>query len=119
MTQCRGKSDGPQGPDLGPAPEDTQMGMPKNGLEVGGWDFRGIPKWFVGQVVFWRPGVPRPNKTTPFQENNGFGALPPKAARPKNQSCPENRGLNRPLLPHNPLEKVGGVAPHLFQWVLR
>ncbi len=28
-------------------------------------------------------------------------------------------GLNGPVLPQNPLEKVGGLAPHLFQWVLR
>ncbi len=28
-------------------------------------------------------------------------------------------GLNGPLLPQNPLEKLGGFAPHLFQWVLR
>jgi hypothetical protein len=28
-------------------------------------------------------------------------------------------GLTDPLLPQNPLEKVGGEAPHLFQWVLR
>ncbi len=28
-------------------------------------------------------------------------------------------GLNGPLLRQNPLEKVGGEAPHLFQWVLR
>ncbi len=27
-------------------------------------------------------------------------------------------GLNGPLLQQNPLEKVGGQAPHLFQWVL-
>jgi hypothetical protein len=27
--------------------------------------------------------------------------------------------LNGPLLPQNPLQKVGGEAPHLFQWVLR
>ena len=27
--------------------------------------------------------------------------------------------LNGPVLPQNPLEKVGGFAPHLFQWVLR
>ncbi len=26
--------------------------------------------------------------------------------------------LNGPLLLRNPLEKVGGFAPHLFQWVL-
>ena len=29
------------------------------------------------------------------------------------------RGLNGPLLPQNPLEKVGGFAPHLLQWVWR
>ncbi len=28
-------------------------------------------------------------------------------------------GLNGPLLPQDPPEKVGGEAPHLFQWVLR
>ncbi len=28
-------------------------------------------------------------------------------------------GLNSPLLPQNSLEKMGGFAPHLFQWVLR
>ncbi len=28
-------------------------------------------------------------------------------------------GLNGPLLPQNPLEKVGRFAPHLFQLVLR
>ena len=28
-------------------------------------------------------------------------------------------GLNGPLLPQNPPEKVGGFAPHRFQWVLR
>ncbi len=28
-------------------------------------------------------------------------------------------GLNGPLLPQNPLEKVGGFPPHLFQCVLR
>ncbi len=28
-------------------------------------------------------------------------------------------GLSGPRLPQNPLEKVGGEAPHLFQWVLR
>ncbi len=28
-------------------------------------------------------------------------------------------GLNGPLLPQSPLEKVGGEAPHLSQWGLR
>jgi hypothetical protein len=27
--------------------------------------------------------------------------------------------LNGPLLLQNPLEKVGGEAPYLFQWILR
>ncbi len=27
--------------------------------------------------------------------------------------------LNGPHLPQNPLEKVGGFDPHLFQWILR
>ncbi len=27
--------------------------------------------------------------------------------------------LNGPLLPQSRLERVGGEAPHLFQWVLR
>jgi hypothetical protein len=25
---------------------------------------KGIPKWFVGQMIFWRPGVPRPKDHT-------------------------------------------------------
>ncbi len=29
------------------------------------------------------------------------------------------QGVNGPLLPQSPLEKVGGFAPQLFQWVLR
>ncbi len=28
-------------------------------------------------------------------------------------------GLSGPLLPQNPLEKVGGEAPHFSQWVLQ
>ncbi len=28
-------------------------------------------------------------------------------------------GLNGPLVPENPLEKVGGEAPYLFQWAWR
>ncbi len=31
----------------------------------------------------------------------------------------DGEGLNGPLLPKKTLEKVGGFAPHLFQWVLR
>ena len=29
-----------------------------------GPEVKGIPKCFFGQVVFWRPGVPRPNNHT-------------------------------------------------------
>ncbi len=29
------------------------------------------------------------------------------------------RGRSGPLLPQSPPEKVGGEAPHLFQWVLQ
>ncbi len=28
-------------------------------------------------------------------------------------------GLNSPLLPQHAFEKVGGFAPHFFQWALR
>ena len=46
-----------------------------------------IPKLFFGQVVVWKPGVPKP---THVEETNGSLALPPKAARPKNDSLPED-----------------------------
>ncbi len=35
-------------------PPSTISGPPKKST------VKGIPKWFFGQVVFWRPGVPRP-----------------------------------------------------------
>ncbi len=63
------------------------------------------------------------------------GALPKDSASSKagcesSRTYPYPRGLAGPeiadfgglsgsLLPQHPLEKVGGEAPHLFQWVLR
>ncbi len=42
---------------------------------------KGIPKWFLGQVVVWRPGHHGP-KNTRVPETNVFLALPPKAGKP-------------------------------------
>ncbi len=52
------------------------------------------------RLEFW----PRPTKTTRFPENSGCLALPPKAARPKNNYVLENVwfvGLGTPGLPKN------------------
>jgi hypothetical protein len=54
-----------------------------------GLQLKCIPKWFCGQVIFGRPGVPRP-KTIHFPETSFFLALPPKAARLNNHSFLEN-----------------------------
>ncbi len=34
---------------------------------------KGIPKWFFGQVIFWRPGVPRPKTTHSPEKPMVFG----------------------------------------------
>ncbi len=39
------------------------------------------------------------------------------AAESGGREFPESRGGS--LLPQNQLEKVGGKAPHIFQWALR
>ncbi len=58
---------------------------------------------FVGQVFFGGLGHPG-QKTTHFQEHRGILALPPSAARPKNNSFPEKVlffSLGTPGLPKN------------------
>ncbi len=54
-----------------------------------GPSIKGIPKWFFCHVFFWRPEVPRPNKTH-VSETSGFLAVPPKAASPNNHSFVDN-----------------------------
>jgi hypothetical protein len=59
------------------------------------------PEVVFGQVVVWRPGVPR-NKNNTFLRKRWLLALPPEAARPINRSFPENVwcvGLGAPSLP--------------------
>ncbi len=46
----------------------------------------GIPKWFFGQVVFWRPGVPRPQNHDFTKKSVVFWPWytgPPKTTWPK------------------------------------
>ena len=81
------------------------------------------------------PGVPREGPDCRFpSEVGGLGRIPGGGGGefglnwgsetypyPRGWAGPEIVdfwGLNGPLLPQNPLEKVGGEAPHFFQWVL-
>jgi hypothetical protein len=77
------------GPPEGPLK--YHFNTPRAQIPYLGYPFlKGIPKWFFGQVVLGRPGVPRPNKNIPVQQTNGFFAWPPSAARPKNHVVLEN-----------------------------
>ena len=67
---------------------------------------------------FWHPEgvqVKAPNYRFSFPPHQWTGEYPRGLAGPE---IVELGGLNGPFLPQNPLEKVGGFAPHLFQWVL-
>ncbi len=59
-------------------------------------------------------------RTPSFDRSLKVSLRAPKLPYPRGLAGPEivdRWGLNGHLLPQNPLEKVGGFAPHLFEWV--